>query len=135
MLPRAVSASPLTWKISGNFENPFLCGSWLITLAERQKKVEARAYAVDTGRLVASHAFATAPTLTCVDNRKVLAAGPTLAVFALPRFKRAWSTPIVAKAPKGRAFVPNVVVTQGGVTYRVEGSNEIATVALPPAAR
>jgi hypothetical protein len=124
-------ATAPAWSISGNFESPFLCGSWLITLDERGKRVEARAYAVETGRLVAAHAFATAPTLTCVDDRQVLAAGPTLTLFALPTFKRVWSAPIATKASSKPSFVPNVVVTPDGVTYRVQGSNEIATVALP----
>ena len=120
-----------TWEITGDFERPFLCGAWLITLDERPKKIEARAYAIDTGRLVASHAFATAPTLTCVDDKQVLAAGPTLTLFALPQFKRAWSAPIATKAAKKKPVVPNVVVTPDGVTYHVQGSNEITTVALP----
>lgn len=124
-----------TWKISGNFESPFLCGSWLITLEERAKKIQARAYAVETGKLVASHVFATAPTLTCVDNRQALAAGSELTLFALPQFRRVWSTPVVTKAKGTQAFVPNVVVTTEGVTYRVQGSNEIATVALPRVSR
>jgi hypothetical protein len=119
------------WRISGSFESPFLCGSWLITLDERGKKVEARVYAIETGRLVAAHVFVTAPTLACVDDRQVLAAGPTLTLFALPTFKRAWSAPIAAEASHKPVFVPNVVVTAEGVTYRVQGSNEIATVALP----
>lgn len=70
-----------------------LTRSSLVTLEERPKKIEARADAIDTGRLVASHAFAAAPTLTCVDDRQVLAAGPTLMLFALPQFQRAWSAP------------------------------------------
>lgn len=118
------------WEITGEFERPFLCGSWLVTLEERPKKIEARAYAIDTGRLVASHAFAAAATLTCVDDRQVLAAGPTLMLFGLPQFKRAWSAPIAIQAPKKPAVVPNVVVTAEGVTYHVQGSNEITTVAL-----
>lgn len=120
-----------TWKISGNFSNPFLCGSWLIALAEHARTVEARAYAVDTGRLTASHAFAAPPTLTCVDDRQVVAIGPMLTLFTLPRFKLAGSASMYTGKSADKMFVPNVAVTRESIAYRVAGSNEVATVARP----